>query len=107
MREYIHTCAASGVGDARSSSHEGVGGYTVMGTVISTRVRTAIIGLSSAGLAAVGLAAITQTAHAAGAPPAFVQQVATHHVTVASTAVTTASPVTGGNRLIVEVGTWN
>ena len=78
-----------------------------MGTVISTRVRTAIIGLSSAGLAAVGLAAITQTAHAAGSPPAFVQQVATHHANVASTAVATASPVAGGDRLIVEVGTWN
>jgi Galactose oxidase-like, Early set domain/Fibronectin type III domain/Glyoxal oxidase N-terminus len=55
------------------------------------------------------LAATTLTAAQAGyaaGPATFVQQV-TGHGAGATRAVTTASPTTAGNRLIVEVGVWN
>jgi Domain of unknown function (DUF1929)/Fibronectin type III domain len=38
--------------------------------------------------------------------PAFVQQVSAHQGSASAVAVTPASAVTGGNRLLVEVGAW-
>jgi hypothetical protein len=38
---------------------------------------------------------------------AFVQQVSAHRPGVASLALTAASPITSGNRLVVEVGMWS
>ncbi len=39
--------------------------------------------------------------------PAFVQKASTHHGGSASTSVTLTSPVTTGNRVVVEVATWS
>jgi hypothetical protein len=47
------------------------------------------------------------TAHAEAAPPKFVQAATGHSGSVTSQAVTPGSPVTVGNREVVEVGTWS
>ncbi|HEV2346280.1 MAG TPA: fibronectin type III domain-containing protein [Actinocrinis sp.] len=39
--------------------------------------------------------------------PVFVQQASTHRANVPSASVTLGSPITVGNRVIVEVGTWS
>ena len=46
-------------------------------------------------------------ARAGTATPTFVQAATGHSSSVASLAVTPASPVTAGNRLVVEVGVWS
>ncbi|MDQ4490679.1 fibronectin type III domain-containing protein [Sinomonas sp. ASV486] len=67
--------------------------------------RTSVLAAATAALiASFGLVAVP--AHAASAP-AFVQQGSAHKGGAASLAVTPASAVTAGNRLIVEVGIWN
>jgi hypothetical protein len=66
-----------------------------------------VAGVLAASLAVIGLTAVVQSAQAAGAPPSFVQQAAAHHGAVTATTVALPSPVTGGNRLLVEVGAWN
>ena len=72
------------------------------------RLKALTIGVSAAALAGAAITALATTpAQASGAPPSFVQQVTAHHANVASTAVTTASPVAAGDRLVVEVAVWN
>jgi hypothetical protein len=44
---------------------------------------------------------------ASAATPAFVQQVSAHALNAATVAVTPASALATGNRLVVEVGVWN
>ncbi|TVZ03558.1 hypothetical protein EAS64_24620 [Trebonia kvetii] len=48
-----------------------------------------------------------RTAAAAPGAPGFVQQVSAHGSGKSSIAVTTGASVTTGDRLVVEVGTWN
>jgi hypothetical protein len=47
------------------------------------------------------------TTPAQGTCPCFVQDVATHAGAVTSLGVTPSSPLTSGNRLVVEVGVWS
>ena len=47
------------------------------------------------------------TAAAAPGAPAFIQQVSAHGSGKSSIAVTTGASVTAGDRLVIEVGTWN
>ncbi len=50
---------------------------------------------------------VTLTVHGSSSVPAFVQQAFAHKPGVASLAVTPASNVTAGDRLVVEVGVWS
>ena len=75
-----------------------------MSRFVRARNRALIIGAVGA-LAATGLA--SAPARAAASPPAFVQQVAAHHGTASSLAVTPSAAVTAGDRLVVEVGVWS
>ena len=47
------------------------------------------------------------TAPAQGACPCFVQAASSHHGAATSLGVTPSSPLTSGNRLVVEVGVWS
>jgi hypothetical protein len=49
----------------------------------------------------------SEGASADGSPPAFVQQVSVHSSSVTSVALTPASAITAGNRIVVVVGIWN
>ena len=56
-------------------------------------------------LAALGL--VSSAAASSASTPTFVQAVSAHKPSVSSLALTPASAVTSGNRLIVEVGVWS
>jgi hypothetical protein len=66
-----------------------------------------LAGVCAVALAAgVGSMSYLTIAHAA-ATPSFVQQVSAHKPGVPNLAVTPASAITAGNRLVVEVGMWS
>ncbi len=60
-------------------------------------------------LAGTAAAVTVPVGNASAAPgtPAFVQQVSAHGSGKSSIAVTTGASVTAGDRLVIEVGTWN
>jgi hypothetical protein len=86
-----------------NSIREGWPGVRSRGRTRQIAGRVCLVALAATAMFWVGQSSIAQ----AVSVPTFVQQVATHASGVASLSVTPASPITSGNRLVVEVGLWS
>ena len=75
---------------------------------MAARARRRVLRAAAAALLAVGASGLAAQAPAAAAVgAAFVQAATAHTPTVSSLAVTPASPLGTGDRLVVEVGVWS